>query len=148
MADVTLTLAAVDPCYSCTERLAVVDSQNKVIFDYDALLKLSREKTSRIKKELGAPEFKLEALELLRNSGKSAGQVERELGITPGLLVKWRAKYQAVEKRGEGGEIDLELTDLEAAKREVARLKKAVMELEEEREILKKALGIFSRRNG
>lgn len=94
------------------------------------------------------PEFKLEALELLRNSGKSAGQVERELGITPGLLVKWRAKYQAVEKRGEGGEIDLELTDLEAAKREVARLKKAVMELEEECEILKKALGIFSRRNG
>ena len=94
------------------------------------------------------PEFKLEALELLRNSGKSAGQVERELGITPGLLVKWRAKYQAVEKRGEGGEIDLELTDLEAAKREITRLKKAVMELEEEREILKKALGIFSRRNG
>ena len=60
VADVTLTLAAVDPCYSCTERLAVVDSQNKVIFDYDALLKLSREKTARIRKELGAPEMKLE----------------------------------------------------------------------------------------
>ena len=60
IADVTLTLAAVDPCYSCTERLAVVDSHNKVIFDYDALLKLSREKTARISKELGAPELKLE----------------------------------------------------------------------------------------
>ena len=60
IADVTLTLAAVDPCYSCTERLAVVDSHNKVILDYDALLKLSREKTARIKKELGAPELKLE----------------------------------------------------------------------------------------
>jgi len=60
VADVTLTLAAVDPCYSCTERLAVVDSQSKVILDYDALLKLSREKTARIKAELGAPEFKLE----------------------------------------------------------------------------------------
>ena len=60
VADVTLTLAAVDPCYSCTERLAVVDSQSKVILDYDALLKLSREKTARIKKELGAPEFKME----------------------------------------------------------------------------------------
>lgn len=94
------------------------------------------------------PEFKVEALELLRSSGKSAGQIERELGITPGLLGKWRAKYQAVEKRGERGEIDLELTDLEAAKREITRLKRAVMELEEEREILKKALGIFSRRNG
>ena len=60
VADVTITLAAVDPCYSCTERLAVVDSHNKVIFDYDALLKLSREKTARISKELGAPELKLE----------------------------------------------------------------------------------------
>lgn len=32
------------------------------------------------------PEFKLEALELLSSSGKSAVQVERELGITPGSL--------------------------------------------------------------
>jgi transposase len=94
------------------------------------------------------PEFKLEALELLKNSGKSAGQIERDLGITPGLLVKWQAKYQALAKRGEGGQIDLELTDLEAAKREITRLRRAVVELEEEREILKKALSIFSRRNG
>jgi NADH-quinone oxidoreductase subunit D len=51
IADVTLTLAAVDPCYSCTERLAVVGENNKVLQDYDALLKLGREKTERIKKE-------------------------------------------------------------------------------------------------
>jgi len=31
-------------------------------------------------------EFKLAALELLKSSGKSAGQIERDLGITPGLL--------------------------------------------------------------
>jgi len=62
IADVTLTLAAVDPCYSCTERLAVVDSNNKVIHDYDTLLQLSREKTARIKKEIGAPELKTEDL--------------------------------------------------------------------------------------
>jgi transposase len=91
-------------------------------------------------------EFKLEALELLKGSEKSAGQIERELGITPGLLVKWLAKYQAEAKRGSGSEIDLELTDLEAAKREITRLKRTVMELEEEREILKKAVSIFSRR--
>jgi len=30
VADVTITLAAVDPCYSCTERLAVVDRHNEV----------------------------------------------------------------------------------------------------------------------
>jgi len=52
IADVTITLAAVDPCYSCTERLAVVDSHNNITHDFDALLKLSREKTERIKKEL------------------------------------------------------------------------------------------------
>jgi NADH-quinone oxidoreductase subunit D len=52
LADVTITLAAVDPCYSCTERLAVVDGHDKVIHDWRSLLKLGREKTARIRKEL------------------------------------------------------------------------------------------------
>jgi len=53
IADVTITLAAVDPCYSCTERLAVVNDRNgKILHDYETLLKLSREKTKKIKKEL------------------------------------------------------------------------------------------------
>jgi len=52
IADVTITLAAVDPCYSCTERLAVVDGRGNVIHDYEMLLKLSRAKTERIKKEI------------------------------------------------------------------------------------------------
>src|SRR6266498_1884894 len=43
--------------------------------------------------------FKLEALALLRQGHKRAGQIERELGITPGLLLKWRARYQAVWQR-------------------------------------------------
>ena len=54
VADVTITLAAVDPCYSCTERLAVVDGHNQVVQDYRSLLVLSCEKTARITKELGA----------------------------------------------------------------------------------------------
>ena len=60
VADVTLTLASVDPCYSCTERMAVVDTHGKVTHDYDELLRLSREKTARIVKEIGTPELKLE----------------------------------------------------------------------------------------
>jgi NADH-quinone oxidoreductase subunit D len=52
IADVTLTLAAVDPCYSCTERLAVVDKDRKIMHDYDSLLRLSREKTTRIKEDM------------------------------------------------------------------------------------------------
>lgn len=64
LADVTITLASVDPCYSCTERLAVVDRDSKVIHDYEALLQMSREKTARIKKELGAPGIKMEDLQI------------------------------------------------------------------------------------
>jgi membrane-bound hydrogenase subunit alpha len=60
IADVTITLAAVDPCYSCTERLAVVDSHNNVIQNYEALLKMSRERTAKIRKEIGTPQWKLE----------------------------------------------------------------------------------------
>jgi len=98
------------------------------------------------KKYRSYPEaFKLEALALLEQDGKSAGQIERELGITPGLLVKWRARYQAVGK-GEQ-EVHLEPSDLEAAKAEIRRLKRELAEAEEEREILKKAVNIFSRRS-
>jgi transposase-like protein len=46
-------------------------------------------------------EFKLEALELLQHSGKSAAQLERELGITKGLLLKWRDRYQVRREQGE-----------------------------------------------
>jgi len=60
IADVTLTLAAVDPCYSCTERLAVVDGHNNVIRDYDDLLQAGRQKTAQIAKQIGKPPFKLE----------------------------------------------------------------------------------------
>jgi NADH-quinone oxidoreductase subunit D len=60
IADVTITLAAVDPCYSCTERLAVVDSHNNVVHDYNKLLKLSRGKTAKLKKDLGVQGLKLE----------------------------------------------------------------------------------------
>ena len=90
-------------------------------------------------------EFKLEALEMLKRSGKSAGQIERELGITPGLLVKWRARYQVLQ-RGEQ-EVQLGPSDLEGAKAEIRRLRRELAVVEEEREILKKALNIFSQRN-
>lgn len=93
-----------------------------------------------------AKEFKLEALEMLKRSGKSAGTIERELGITPGLLVKWRARYQILQN----GEQEMRLgpSDLESAKAEIRRLQRKLAEVEEEKEILKKAVNIFSRKSG
>jgi len=110
------------------------------------------EKKARYRKY--TEEFKLEALELLKSSGKSAGQIERDLGITPGLLVKWRDRYPVISQ-GEK-QIHLEASDFEAAKREIQRLQKRLAEVEEEREILhlpwravpgKKTINIFSRKS-
>jgi transposase len=90
-------------------------------------------------------EFKLEALGLLKSIGKSARQIEQDLGITAGMLTKWRDRYQVAHPEG-GGE-SLEPSDLEAAKREIKRLQRQLAYVEEEREILKKTINIFSRRS-
>jgi len=90
-------------------------------------------------------EFKLEALRLLKSSGKSAVQIERDLGITAGMLSKWRDRYQVANSET-GGE-SLEPSDLEAAKREIKRLQRQLAYVEEEREILKKTIHIFSRKS-
>jgi transposase len=91
-------------------------------------------------------EFKMEALELLKRGNKSSAQIERELGITDGLLLKWRDRYQV--KSEEGQETQLGRSDMEAAKAEIRRLQRELANVEEEREILKKVLNIFSRKNG
>ena len=84
-------------------------------------------------------------MELLQREDKSAGRIERELGITPGLLVKWRARYQIVSRDGQVPEIAP--SDMEAAKAEIRRLQHELANMEEERDILKKALYIFSRKS-
>jgi membrane-bound hydrogenase subunit alpha len=55
VADAALILAAVDPCYCCTERLVVVDHDKKQerILTGNELIRLSHEKTKQIRKELG-----------------------------------------------------------------------------------------------
>ena len=54
ISDATITLAAIDPCYCCTERVAVVDGRgNRTIFDQEELIRLSREKTRRIAESMG-----------------------------------------------------------------------------------------------
>jgi len=52
--DATIILASVDPCYSCTERMGVYDaSRGKKLLDGKGLLRLSQEKTERIRREMG-----------------------------------------------------------------------------------------------
>jgi len=55
LADAMLIVAAMDPCYSCTERMAVVDvsSKKRKVVDQRELMRLCWEKTKRLQKESG-----------------------------------------------------------------------------------------------
>ena len=54
--DVAITLASVDPCYSCTERVAVVrdPSRPEQAFGMDELIRLSQQRTAEVRHRLGA----------------------------------------------------------------------------------------------
>jgi transposase len=91
-------------------------------------------------------DFKREALELLKSSGKGAKELERELGMTPGLLLKWRDRYQVVTSENQASKLGP--SELEAAKREIQHLQRELRKVAEEREILKKVVNIFSRKGG
>lgn len=85
-------------------------------------------------------EFKVEAVKLVTGEGRSVAEVARNLGIHENLLYKWREKYMADTAQafpGKGG--------LKPAEEELRRMKRALADVTQERDILKKALAIFSK---
>ena len=86
-------------------------------------------------------EYKREALQLWRSSGRSAAKVAAELGIRPPLLYRWAQleresnawKSEPKSKRS-----------VEALEAEIRRLRAENAKLLEQREVLKKSLGILS----
>jgi transposase len=85
-------------------------------------------------------EFKQQALELWRTSGRSAAKVAAELGIRPALLYEW-SKHERRKGPKQGARAARSLEELEA---EVSRLRDENAKLLEQREVLKKSLGILS----
>jgi NADH-quinone oxidoreductase subunit D len=53
ISDASIIFAAIDPCYCCTERMAVRTPDGKRIYGGQDLIRLSQEKTERIRKEMG-----------------------------------------------------------------------------------------------
>ena len=82
------------------------------------------------------PEFRARAVELVRTRGLSRAQVARDLGVNPETLRLW-VKQAEVDV----GQRDGLTTDEKA---ELARLRREVRVLREEREILKKAARFFA----
>jgi transposase len=84
-------------------------------------------------------EFKLEALRLVETSGKSVRQIERDLGIGKGCLYRWRDEFEAEGQQAFPGQ-----GCLTPEQEELRRLKRENEILRQERDILKKAVAIFS----
>jgi len=83
--------------------------------------------------------FKLEAVRLLETSGRSIAQIERELGIGAGCLSRWRKKFAEEGEQAFPGHG--RLTPEQERLRQLERENEI---LRQERDILKKAVAIFS----
>lgn len=82
--------------------------------------------------------FKEEVLKMVFN-GRGVSEVAQSLGIGENLIYRWKSRYQKQQSVPASGTAHI------ASSEEQQALHKRIKELEMERDILKKALGIFSR---
>jgi transposase len=86
--------------------------------------------------------FKQHAVELWLNSGRAATEVAAELGFHAQRLSAWRQRFAPPSPRGEGG--GGAQPNAEQLQAENAILRRENDHLRQQREILKKTLGILS----
>ena len=93
------------------------------------------------KRKTFSKEFKLEAVRLLEQGDKSPTEIAIDLGVRRNQLYKWQAqlKQQGDQAFSGPGRKPLEQSD------EVARLRKELAEVKQERDILKKAAAYFAK---
>lgn len=85
-------------------------------------------------------EFKIEAARLVREGGHGMAQVARDLGVPDSVLWRWVKQYAEDPEQAFPGKGHLKVRD-----EELRRLQCENENLRQEREILKKALAIFSK---
>ena len=81
------------------------------------------------------PEFRDGAVRIVRETGKPAAQVARDLGINEGTLGNWLARDR--EKNGGDGALSPD------EREELGRLRKRTAELEMERDVLKRSVVLW-----
>ena len=84
-------------------------------------------------------EFKRQAVKLIKESGKSVNEIAADLGVTSKMLYRWR---QALEQDGE--QAFPGYGRLKADDEYVRRLERELEIARQERDVLKKAIAIFS----
>jgi len=89
-------------------------------------------------------EFKLNAVEL-SYSRSNIKALAHELDVRPELIYRWRSEFASYKGTSFPGNGNPKLTQEES---EISRLKKELAEMRMERDILKKAVSIFSKSDG
>ena len=95
---------------------------------------------SKSKRRYYSPEFKRDAVELAEQGDQPLAAVARTLGVTAAMLGRWKQELMA---SGEDAFPGHGQQSGEAA--ELTALRRRVRELEQERDILKKAAAYFAR---
>ena len=96
----------------------------------------------RVKRQVFSPEFKREAVRLLKAGDKDAAQLARELGIRRNQLCKWQ---ELIDRNGDRAFPGKGRRRTGHTKDKTAQLEAEVKKLREENEILKKAAIFFAR---
>ena len=92
--------------------------------------------TTKPKRKTYDPEFKKQAVQLVITSGRPLTQIAREVGVSPWNLRDWRERLQS--------ELAQQPETLEAMRLRLAQLERDNLQLRQQRDILKKTLGIIS----
>ena len=87
-------------------------------------------------------EFKLEAIRMYENSERPASEIERELGITPGLLGRWKQNFDKLPRKEEAFPGNGKMMDTEGR---IRQLERENLQLRQDKEILKKVLEMFGK---
>ena len=96
-------------------------------------------KKPKKKRRKFSPEFKAEAVKLVQDSGKSIGEVARDLDLTESSLRNWVKQAEIDGGRGPADALTSE------EKEELRRLRRENKTLKMERDILKKATAFFAK---
>jgi len=86
-------------------------------------------------------QFKIEAVRLVTEERRRASEVAGDLGIHVNLIYLWKKQLSA-----DGDEAFPGLGKLKSSDAELRRLQRELADVKEERDILKKALAIFSKK--
>jgi transposase len=95
-----------------------------------------KEKAVTMKRRKYDAAFKQEVLKMV-STGRAVNEIAQSLGIGENLIYKWKSRHVHTAHQAEAGK-GVDFAQVEA-------LNRRIRELETERDILKKALAIFSR---